>query len=164
MADNKAISVKDFCDMIFLHKQIYYDIKSNKRTVTVEMLSDLLNVFGINPSWILDEKGDIYVPNFIFNNLEGSKENHQIFQEPENLFEKVRGIPFYEIDLQYNKNNLLIESKPNPYYYINVPGFSDCTSAVMISGDSMKPKYCNGDIMMLKKIEDLNIIYFGEAY
>lgn len=51
---------KEFCDSISIHSQVFYDIKKNKRGVTLEMLSEVLRVYNINPAWVLCQSDDIY--------------------------------------------------------------------------------------------------------
>lgn len=160
MEDGKVSSTKEFCEKLSLHQQVYYDIRSNKRSVTIEMLSDLLNIFNINPSWILDNKGEIYVTNSNRDFLSNFDSLNQILHEPELIFGKSKGVPFFENALNMDKINL----SNNDHYKIYVPGFEDCTSALVLPGESMKPTYFNGDILMLKQIFDLNVIKYGEAY
>lgn len=139
-----------------VHQQVYYDIKSNKRSVTIDMLSNLFSIFCINPSWVLDGYGEMFV-NTTDKNSFTSKVNHQ---ELEIEFGKTKEVPFFESVLNMDKTSL-----PNVVEYkILVPGFEDCTSAFILPGESMKPTYNNGDILMLKQIFDLNVIKYGEAY
>jgi len=46
----------------------------------------------------------------------------------------------------------------------SIPHFSDCHVAVRVSGHSMYPKYCNGDIVVCKRIFNHNYIPYGEPH
>jgi repressor LexA len=46
----------------------------------------------------------------------------------------------------------------------SIPHFSDCHVAVRVSGHSMYPKYCNGDIIVCKRIFNHNYIPYGEPH
>lgn len=46
----------------------------------------------------------------------------------------------------------------------SIPHFSDCHVAVRVSGHSMYPKYCNGDIVVCKRISNHNYIPYGEPH
>ncbi len=74
-------------------------------------------------------------------------------------------VPLYDIDA--TAGNVTIFSQDgseNVKQHISVPAFSDCDMFISISGNSMYPKYCSGDLVALKKIEDFEVVAFGEAY
>lgn len=52
----------------------------------------------------------------------------------------------------------------NASYFLTIPHFKDCNIAVRVNGHSMYPKYCNGDIVVCKKINDHSHIPYGEPY
>lgn len=74
-------------------------------------------------------------------------------------------IPYYDIDA--TAGNVTIfdgENIERVKQYITVPAFNDCDMFINVSGNSMYPKYCSGDVIALKKINDLDVIAMGEAY
>lgn len=76
-----------------------------------------------------------------------------------------RKVPYYDIDA--TAGNVTIFAEDGPEYikqYITVPAFNDCQMFIGVSGNSMYPKYCSGELVALKKIEDFEIVAFGEAY
>lgn len=48
--------------------------------------------------------------------------------------------------------------------YIDIPQFQDCDFYIKVFGNSMYPKYCNGDLVACRELKDRNIIPYGEAY
>lgn len=74
-------------------------------------------------------------------------------------------VPYYDIDA--TAGNVSIFQEDGPEYikqYITVPAFNDCEMFIGISGNSMYPKYCAGELVALKKIEDFDVVALGEAY
>jgi len=76
----------------------------------------------------------------------------------------LRKIPFYAIDVSAGDISFYQDFNESPAYYIDLPGFNDCDLAMPVYGDSMYPKIKNGDIVLLKKINDHSIISYGEIY
>jgi len=76
-----------------------------------------------------------------------------------------RKVPYYDVDA--TAGNVTIFAEGQTEYvkqYIDVPAFSDCQMFIGVSGNSMYPKYCSGELIALKKILDYDIIAFNEAY
>lgn len=74
-------------------------------------------------------------------------------------------IPYYDIDAQ--AGNVTIFNEDRPEYvkqHISVPAFQDCDMFINVSGNSMYPKFCSGELVALKKINDLDVVPLNEAY
>lgn len=111
---------------------------------------------------------------------------YQLFED--DIIEDYYIVKFNAIGLDVHKNNKSLSSdeKPVPYYdidasagnvtifetdgkeyikqYINVPAFSDCQMFIGVSGNSMYPKYCSGELIALKKIQDFGVMAWNEAH
>lgn len=48
--------------------------------------------------------------------------------------------------------------------YADVPEFGNLTGYIRVFGNSMYPKYCNGDLVGCRELKNLEIIPYGEAY
>jgi phage repressor protein C with HTH and peptisase S24 domain len=73
-------------------------------------------------------------------------------------------IPFYEANVTAGDVNNFGEQVKNASYFLTIPHFRDCQIAVRVNGHSMYPKYCNGDIVVCKKINDHTHIPYGEPH
>ncbi|MEG1950861.1 MAG: S24 family peptidase, partial [Odoribacter sp.] len=76
-----------------------------------------------------------------------------------------KGVPYYEntegtcgIVTQFN------DYPESPTFYINYEHFNDCTAYIPVFGDSMFPQYCSGEIIAIKRIYNMDVIQWGEAY
>ena len=79
--------------------------------------------------------------------------------------DEVKPVPYYDIDAHAGNVEIFAEDRPEYVkQYISVPAFSDCDMFLNVSGNSMYPKYCSGELVALKKITDFEVVPFNEAY
>lgn len=74
-------------------------------------------------------------------------------------------VPYYDLDA--TAGNVTIFSEDKVEYitqYLSVPAFSDCDMFINVSGNSMYPRYCSGELIALKKVLDYDIVPYNEAY
>ncbi len=79
---------------------------------------------------------------------------------------KQYGIPYYG-DINAFGGNMNVFNGEHPELVtdiINIPSFNDCDCYINVSGESMYPIYSSGDIIALKRIQDKEVIQYGEAY
>lgn len=76
------------------------------------------------------------------------------------------GVPYYEnVDTACSIQGMYNDyEKHPPTFFINYPHFNDCTAYLPVVGDSMYPKYASGEIVAVKRIFNLDMIQWGEAY
>lgn len=76
-----------------------------------------------------------------------------------------KAVPYYDIDAHAG-NVSIFQEDGNEYVkqWIEVPAFSDCEMFIGVSGNSMYPKYCSGELIALKKINDMDNISWKEAH
>ena len=76
-----------------------------------------------------------------------------------------KGVPYYE-DIQATGGIITsYEDYPEtPSFYIDYEHFNDCTAYLPVTGDSMFPQYCSGEIVAIRRIFNFDVILWGEAY
>lgn len=75
------------------------------------------------------------------------------------------GVPYFEdLDVTASVVTAFQDYKELPTFYINYKHFNDCDAYVPVMGDSMEPKYCNGEIIAIRKINNIDALLPGEAY
>lgn len=45
-----------------------------------------------------------------------------------------------------------------------IPSFNDCDHAISISGQDMEPVFCRGDVILCNKVNDMELINYGDAH
>lgn len=74
-------------------------------------------------------------------------------------------IPLYNLEATAGLVSLFEDTKAKPSNYISLPDLPACDGAVHVRGDSMYPLLKSGDIVLYKRICDLeNGIFWGEMY
>lgn len=85
--------------------------------------------------------------------------------ENEDVHSDGKGIvPYYDNDITATIASSFNDVMEEPAYYVNYKPFNDCTAYVNCYGDSMFPKYKNGEKLAIKEVKDWNIIMWGEVY
>jgi SOS-response transcriptional repressor LexA len=80
----------------------------------------------------------------------------------ESLGDEKTSIPYYDYPVMGGNVANFGEHMKSASYFLSIPHFKDCDIAVRVNGHSMYPKYCNGDIVVCKKIDDRSHIPYGE--
>lgn len=109
--------------------------------------------FGVDPHWLKTGEGEMLLPK----SAPGKPGTAA-----------AAGVPYFSTEV-YDKpagpNARTVPLvKEAPEYYIDFKPFNDCTAYFPYYGDSMYPKFQHGDIIAVKKVENPEIILWGEAY
>ena len=72
--------------------------------------------------------------------------------------------PFYDIDVTATITRSFNDVKEVPEFYVDFKPFNDCTAYLPVYGDSMYPDFASGEIVAVKKLDNLEIILWGEAH
>lgn len=146
------LTKKMVSDVMGISPQYLSAILSGKRPINEEKLQRLVNHFGES---ILEYKQ----PDIVID----VKNNSQEIDHTNNKVEK--GVPYYEdLDVTASVISALTDYKEIPTFYINYKHFNDCDAYVPVTGDSMYPKYCAGEIVAVKRIMNFNALLWGETH
>ena len=74
------------------------------------------------------------------------------------------GVPYYNVDFIGGFDIVLNDQTTKPEYLIDFKKYNEATCWCNVSGHSMEPEINNGDIIALKKIEDISFLPYGEVY
>lgn len=75
-----------------------------------------------------------------------------------------KSIPYYDIEVSAGPISFYQDYPELPNTALEIPFVSDVDLAMPVYGDSMYPRIKSGDIVLLKKIKDPDVILFGEVY
>lgn len=82
----KVKTLNEFCQTLGIHPQIVSDIKHDKRSVTLEMLSNMYRHFLVSPIFIIEGIGSTYL-----NPIENMNGNGEITYDPVGKY--IKGSP-----------------------------------------------------------------------
>lgn len=75
------------------------------------------------------------------------------------------GTPVYDIDVTAGAMpRAMMFANENIVGYVNVPSIPPGCRIVGVSGDSMKPVICSGDLLAVRELTNLQQIFWGQIY
>lgn len=123
-----------------------------KRGIGKSVLDKILSKLpDVNPNWLLTGEGEML-----------KQESHETKINTNNTN---KGVPYFEdIEASCSILDMPMTVPEIPTFYIDYEHFNDCTAYIPVVGDSMYPQYCAGEIVAVKKVNNPNILQWGEAY
>lgn len=76
----------------------------------------------------------------------------------------VEGVPYYDVDFIGGFDIVLNDQTIDPEYLIDFKKYNEATCWCNVTGHSMEPEITHGDIIALKKIDDISFLPLGEVY
>ncbi len=129
----------------------------NNKTIGNDKIENILSVFDdLNPTWLLTGKGDMLLQSY-----------KQVAILEFETTATTEGVPLYELEASAGIVSLFMDStSEKPIDYIRIPNLPKCDGAVYVAGDSMYPLLKTRDVVMYKKIDDVqsHIFIWGEMY
>lgn len=126
-----------------------YETGENKISPAVYLK---LGELGFNIEWLKTGEGSLYL-----------NDNLPIIKTPAEARKKGL-IPYYDIDVSAHIAQIFTDTNhANPAYWLDIPHFKGAT-ACRVSGDSMAPEISSGDMILVKKINNPDVILWGEIY
>lgn len=74
------------------------------------------------------------------------------------------GVPYYNVDFIGGFDIVLNDQTIKPEYLIDFKKYNEATCWCNVTGHSMEPEITHGDIIALKRIDDISFLPFGEVY
>lgn len=87
-----------------------------------------------------------------------------IRQEDVPLINYTTGVPYYNVDFIGGFDMVLNDQTITPEYLIDFKKYNEADCWCNVTGHSMEPEITHGDMIALKKIEDMSFLPFGEVY
>ena len=141
----KGLSVAEFERLCGLSNGY---VRKVKDSLGKRGLTDILRKFPeLNSDWLLTGEGDMFLS-----------------QQSNPIINYTTGVPYYNVDFIGGFDLVLNDQTINPEYLIDFKLYNEATCWCNVTGHSMEPEIAHGDMIALKKIEDLSFIPFGEVY
>jgi len=96
--------------------------------------------------------------------LKIQSELRNVEKEKETVEKEKKTVPYYDLDVTSTITTSFNDVVEKPTFYIDYQPFNDCSAYVNNYGDSMSPKYKNGERLAVKQIFNLEVLLFGETY
>jgi phage repressor protein C with HTH and peptisase S24 domain len=92
------------------------------------------------------------------------KSNNKGHNVSENDEANQKKVPVYEIDVTSSIVSSFSDVKEIPSFYMDYEPFNDCDAVVTNYGDSMYPDYKNGERLAVKRIQNFDVLTWGETF
>lgn len=171
------IGQKKFADKVGLSNGFVNNIGPSITTTSLNKIAKAYPNLNIN--WLLTGKGHMMNITDIFLG-DGEKVNHSKSKdllhaaEESAKYKSARRAKFKETsDTRRPIYNISGTASPMVIFndepeliegYVDVPEFGQIAGYVRVYGNSMYPKYCNGDVVACRELTNKRIIPYGEAY
>ena len=109
---------------------------------------------NISPEWLLTGNGPMLKP---------LSEDSSANPEPIVSYDPNIGVPYFDVDFTAGFNLIFNDQTVNPTANIVVYGFERASVWCNVTGDSMYPKICHGDMIVLRECRPDDVLY-GEIY
>jgi phage repressor protein C with HTH and peptisase S24 domain len=148
----------------FAKKNLGYDspekinrLKKDGAKPSYDIIQDISNAFEeLNSGWLVTGKGKMINEDYL----------PDIDKLPPELLHTttIKAVPYYDIDITASIKESFTDVMEEPEFYVDFKPFNDCTAYLPVWGDSMFPTYASGEIVAVKKVDNPDIILWGEAY
>lgn len=130
-------------------------IETGKASLSERNKNILVQGLNVNPDWIETGRGEMFnAPPEVRSFLDRNDRNMPL-----------QAVPLYNLEGTDGFASLLMDSSGyKPVDYVHVPNMPRCDGAVYLAGDAMAPLLKSGDIVMYKRMDDTDDIFWGEMY
>lgn len=188
MKTNMKRSCTDISDMPYANKKIY-ELVQSETNGNVSALAQNINVSqqSLNRIFCIDKRNGKYpsVSNEIkqaiietygkdeiwfISDLDTSERTvfkQDEIKKNESFLPQIsytEGVPYYNIDFIGGFDIVLNDQTIKPEYLIDFKKYNEATCWCNVTGHSMEPEITHGDIIALKKVEDMSFLPLGEVY
>jgi hypothetical protein len=142
-------STREFCLHLGILPQNIANIKKGERGVSQSIVTKMVTTYPEVAQYIMTGVG--------------KPGQDTVAEEPMGFYGKVRGIPFYAEVWASAGSEFIFDTREVISGYITIPGLNDCDAAISVIGDSMRPRFEPGDIILLKRMQG-SLYIWGAAY
>lgn len=154
-----GVSQNEFASRIGTDSSNFSKMVNGKLTMSSVLTNKIIVELGVSKEWLLEGKGKKFKSSVASN-------SKTVTLSPTIIKTAVNdGAKVYDIDVTAGPSGRsLMFSSEQIIGSINVPFINPENHIVKVSGDSMSPVINNGDMLAIREIKNLNLIYWGQIY
>ena len=154
----KALGMKqdDISRVLGIGKSALSMIETGRASLSERNKNILIQELNVNPEWIETGEGEMF---------NSPLETFIPFIRRTDRTLPMQSVPLYNIEGTAGLVPLFTgQTQVRPVDYIHIPNLPKCDGAINLVGDSMYPLLKSGDIVLYKKLNSLDDIFWGDMY
>lgn len=160
-----GLTQQQIASILRIGQNTYSMIENGRLQLTERNRTVLAERLYINPDFLLEGKGEMMLPIPVAGSIMRSSDGDWVVESKSVKHTSNIGVPYYAKPVS---GSMVISyddmQRESPEYFIDIAPLNDCTFYRPVFGESMAPRYNPGDIVACKKINNKNIILYGESY
>lgn len=136
-------------------------IETGKTALSERNKNILVQELNVNPDWFDTMRGEMFnCPKeecIALINRDRAKGREYLIPR--------QSVPLYHLDATAGLVPLFLNQEDyTPIDYIHIPNLPKCDGAIYVAGDSMYPLLKSGDIILYKRINSIDGVFWGDMY
>ena len=153
------ITQNEFADRIKTDRSNFSKHVNGKLPINESLINKIVVGLGVSKEWLLTGRGNVFY-------MMPPQHSKAVSLPASAIHSDVRqGAKVYDVDVTAgNMGRSMMFSNDRLIGAIDVPFISSDSSIVRVSGDSMQPVICCGDMVAIREVRNLDLIFWGQIY
>ncbi len=153
------VTQNEFADRIKTDRSNFSKHVNGKLPINESLINKIVVGLGVSKEWLENGRGNIFYMTPMSHNATVSLPISAIRNDVPS------GARVYDVDVTAGSmGRSMMFSDDRLIGTINMPFISPDCSVVRVSGDSMQPVICNGDMVAVREVHNLDLIFWGQIY
>lgn len=153
------VTQNEFADRIKTDRSNFSKHINGKLPINDSLINKIVVGLGVSKEWLLNGTGNIFymMP----------PQHSSALSLPASAIRRdaAAGAKVYDVDVTAGSmGRSMMFSNDRLIGVIDVPFISPDCSVVRVSGDSMQPVICNGDMVAIREVRNADLIFWGQIY
>lgn len=155
-----GVTQNDFADKISTDRSNFSKHINGKLPISDSLINKIVVGLGVSKNWLKKGEGDIFYMQAAHTHSTCVSISSDAIHGKEQ-----RGAKIYDIDVTAGiSGRELTFTSERQIGAIDVPYINRNANIVKVSGDSMQPVICNGDLIAIRPIQNINLLFWGQIY
>ena len=155
-----GVTQNDFADRISTDRSNFSKHINGKLPISESLINKIVVGLGVSKVWLKTGEGDIFY-------MQTAHSNSTCVSIPSEAIhnKELGGTKIYDIDVTAGMSGReLTFTSEKQIGAIDVPYINRNAHIVKVSGDSMQPVICNGDMIAIRPVQNRNLLFWGQIY
>lgn len=153
------VSQNEFADRIKTDRSNFSKHINGKLPINDSLINKIVVGLGVSKEWLTTGEGNVF---YMIPSQRGS-----MVSLPTSAIhtDAIKGAKVYDVDVTAGSmGRSMMFSNERLIGTIDMPFISPDCSVVRVSGDSMQPVICNGDMVAIREVRNPDLIFWGQIY